>query len=261
MTVSPNGKFLITAGHDKTLRLWEKTQEPLVLEDERETEREREEDEQLATGDRPHANDQDREAGLPSKKTAGTERSAERLMEAIQTYREFKDEAKNAKLNHQDVPPLPIIMSMYPDVCSAEDFMLQSIIRIKSSELEETLLVLPLDYVIHLLEIIETLLKNNVKSEMIIRTFFFMIEIHFGPLSTSKSSKNLVQNIRSLATKQMYEMRDNVGFNLAALRHIQNEQDEEEKVKSLLEATTKYKEKKRRKKQKQRAIQTAIISI
>jgi U3 small nucleolar RNA-associated protein 12 len=42
---------VISSGHDKTLRLWEKTHEPLVLEDERETERERESDEQLATGD------------------------------------------------------------------------------------------------------------------------------------------------------------------------------------------------------------------
>merc|ERR1712038_1823905 len=87
LSISPNGKYVVTSGHDKTLRLWEKTQEPLVLEDERENERENAEEEQLATGDRPHANDQDREAGLPSKKTAASEKSAEKLMEAIQTYR------------------------------------------------------------------------------------------------------------------------------------------------------------------------------
>ena len=130
------------------------------------------------------------------------------------------------------------------------------------SELEETLLVLPLDYVIQLMEIMETLLKKDLaKSEIIIRTFFFLTEIHFGPLSSSKTSKILIQSVRTLVSKQLQGLRNNVGFNLAALRHVQNEQDEEEKVKSLLEATTKYKDKKRRKKQKQRAIQTAIISI
>ena len=92
MSISPNGKYVVTSGHDKTLRLWEKTQEPLVLDDERENEREKEEEEQLATGDRPHANDQDREAGLPSKKTALSEKSAEKLMEAIQTYKQYKTE-------------------------------------------------------------------------------------------------------------------------------------------------------------------------
>ena len=232
-----------------------------MLEDERETERELEEEDQLATGDRPHANDQDREAGLPSKKTAGTERSAERLMEAIQTYKEYQNEVNEAKMNNQEAPSLPLIMSMYPDIASAEDFMFRSLARIKSSELEETLLVLPLDYVIQLMEIMEILLKKDLKSEIIIRTFFFLTEIHFGPLSSSKTSKILIQNVRTLVSKQLQELRNNVGFNLAALRHVQNEQDEEEKVKSLLEATTKYKDKKRRKKQKQRAIQTAIISI
>lgn len=35
--ISHDGKFVLTASHDKSLRLWEKTSEPLVLEDERET--------------------------------------------------------------------------------------------------------------------------------------------------------------------------------------------------------------------------------
>ncbi len=51
MSISPNGKWLTTCGHDKTIRLWERTEEVLVLEDERETEREKQNDEQLATGD------------------------------------------------------------------------------------------------------------------------------------------------------------------------------------------------------------------
>ena len=51
MCVSPNGKWVLSAGHDKTLRLWQRSDEILVLEDERETEREREGDKELATGD------------------------------------------------------------------------------------------------------------------------------------------------------------------------------------------------------------------
>jgi len=37
MGISNDGKFVITGSHDKSMRLWEKTNEPLILEDERET--------------------------------------------------------------------------------------------------------------------------------------------------------------------------------------------------------------------------------
>ena len=36
MCVSNDGKYVVTASHDKTMRLWEKTNEILVLDDERE---------------------------------------------------------------------------------------------------------------------------------------------------------------------------------------------------------------------------------
>lgn len=49
--MSPNAKYAVTSGHDKTLRIWERSDELVVLEDERETEREREADKELATGD------------------------------------------------------------------------------------------------------------------------------------------------------------------------------------------------------------------
>jgi U3 small nucleolar RNA-associated protein 12 len=37
MSISHDGKYLITSSHDKSLRIWEKTLEPLVLQDEIET--------------------------------------------------------------------------------------------------------------------------------------------------------------------------------------------------------------------------------
>lgn len=37
MAISSDGKYVLTGSHDKSMRLWEKTNEILVLEDERET--------------------------------------------------------------------------------------------------------------------------------------------------------------------------------------------------------------------------------
>ena len=104
------------------------------------------------------------------------------------------------------------------EVETGEDYMAEVISRIKSSELEETLLVLPLDIVTSLIEIIETLLQKGLNCEVVCRTFFFLIEIHFGPLTSSPHLKSLIVRVRDLAEKRLKELKNNVGFNLAALR-------------------------------------------
>ena len=87
-----------------------------------------------------------------------------------------------------------------------------------------------------------------------IRTWLFDIKTWLFYIKTWQSNINF-------RFPQVNDLKSIYGFNLAALRHMQYQQDEDEKVRALLEATTKYKDKKRRKKQKQRAIQTAIISL
>ena len=94
-------------------------------------------------------------------------------------------------------PALPVLMTIYPNVETPYDHMAEVIGRIRSSELEEALLVLPLDNVIGLLEVIEQLLARNLKSELVCRTFFFLVEIHFGSLSgVGSSSKELLRRVR-----------------------------------------------------------------
>ena len=52
LSVSNNGCYLVSGSHDKTLRLWRRSEdEVVVLEDEREMEREKEIEQQLATAE------------------------------------------------------------------------------------------------------------------------------------------------------------------------------------------------------------------
>ena len=59
----------------------------------------------------------------------------------------------------------------------------------------------------------------------------------------------------------LQELKATVGFNLAALRYIHQQSDEQEKIQMFLEASTKFREKRKKKKQHNRAIQTAIMSL
>lgn len=70
--MSPNGQFVVSAGSDRVLRLYEKTDQPLVLQDEEEEEREKLEE--LATGEKTAVAGQPG-LNLPSKKTIGSEKA------------------------------------------------------------------------------------------------------------------------------------------------------------------------------------------
>ncbi|XP_066603628.1 WD repeat-containing protein 3 isoform X2 [Prorops nasuta] len=71
-TVSKNGIYVVSCGSDRTVRLYEKTSEPLVLQDEEEEEREKQ-DSQLVTGEVTVVPGQRLQA-LPSKKTVNSEK-------------------------------------------------------------------------------------------------------------------------------------------------------------------------------------------
>jgi U3 small nucleolar RNA-associated protein 12 len=147
-------------------------------------------------------------------------------MEAIEVYQAYSEELSIHKVECKRAgkelapPPLPILMTIFGrDVVeTAEDYMAEVIGHIKSSELEETLLVLPLDVVTSLAEIMETLLTKKLNCEVVCRTFFFLVEIHFGPLTSAPHLKPLLNRVRILAESRLKELKDNVGFNLAALR-------------------------------------------
>lgn len=93
MSVSNDGKYVLTASHDKSLRLWEKTREPLVLEDERETEKEKQYENEIPKEEQVIAGETSQETGLATIKTIETIKSAEKLIEALNIF----DEERNKK--------------------------------------------------------------------------------------------------------------------------------------------------------------------
>jgi U3 small nucleolar RNA-associated protein 12 len=72
--VSPNGQYVVSCGSDRVLRLFERSAEPLVLEDEAEEEREALDNEGLVTGEETTVPGQT-DLNLPSKKTVGSEKA------------------------------------------------------------------------------------------------------------------------------------------------------------------------------------------
>lgn len=75
MSVSENGYYVVSCGQDNVVRLFEKTEEPLVLEDEREEERAKEDENELATGEETNVHGGPSVLVLPTKKTISSEKA------------------------------------------------------------------------------------------------------------------------------------------------------------------------------------------
>uniref|UniRef100_A0A672SJM8 WD repeat-containing protein 3-like n=1 Tax=Sinocyclocheilus grahami TaxID=75366 RepID=A0A672SJM8_SINGR len=229
LAISPNGDHIVSSSHDKSLRLWERTREPIILEEEKEMEREAEFEESLAKGDEPVVPGETKgEAEPAGKKTIETVKAAERIMEAVELYRE-----ESEKL---------------------EDLILSSVFLF--SELEVSLLVLPFPYVSDLLKLFNGYVQQGLEVELVCRCLFFLLRVHFGQITSNQMLLSVIDELRTNTISKVREIRDVLGFNSAGLQFLQREIESKEDVMFFADATDRFEEKKRKRKKRERAVLT-----
>uniref|UniRef100_A0A7N8XKA0 WD repeat domain 3 n=1 Tax=Mastacembelus armatus TaxID=205130 RepID=A0A7N8XKA0_9TELE len=243
LTISPNGDHIVSSSHDKSLRLWERTREPIILEEEREMEREAEFEESMAKGDVPVVPGETQgEAAPAGKKTADTVKAAERIMEALELYKEETrkmEEHKYACVN-----------------AGKEVETLSSNITPPVLELEVSLLVLPFSYVPELLKLLNSYIQQGLEVELVCRCLFFLLRIHFGQISSNQMLLSVIDELRDNTLSKVREIRDVMGFNSAALQFLQREIEKKEDVVFFAEATGQLEKKKKRRRKRERVVLT-----
>lgn len=176
LAVSNRGEFVVTGSHDKSIRVWEKTDEPLFLEEEREREIERLYDENLAEDlnrSGPSGSGARGENGLGEgaevegdeveavqKTTAESLMAGERIMEALEIADLDKEttqqyEAEKARLGPGAGNSLPK-PTRNPELVAkgnigGAEFVMGVLRKISAANMEDALLVLPFRQVVSLL--------------------------------------------------------------------------------------------------------------
>uniref|UniRef100_A0A4W6G0A0 WD repeat-containing protein 3 n=1 Tax=Lates calcarifer TaxID=8187 RepID=A0A4W6G0A0_LATCA len=220
LTISPSGDHIVSSSHDKSLRLWERTREPIILEEEREMEREAEFEESMAKGDVPVVPGETQgEAAPAGKKTVETVKAAERIMEALELYKEEirKMEEHKYACEHagKELPP----PKPNPILVAFGKCFIQWLLYIYSPALYST-------------------------------------GIHFGQISSNQMLLSVIDELRVNTLSKVREIRDVMGFNSAALQFLQREIESKEDVMFFAEATGRLVEKKRKRRKRERAILT-----
>ncbi|XP_024620709.1 WD repeat-containing protein 3 isoform X2 [Neophocaena asiaeorientalis asiaeorientalis] len=261
LAVSPSGDYIVSSSHDKSLRLWERTREPLILEEEREMQREAEYEESVAKEDQPVVPGETQgDSYFTGKKTIETVKAAERIMEAIELYREetakMREHKAICKAAGKEVPlPINPILMAYGSI-SPSAYVLEIFKGIKSSELEESLLVLPFSYVPDILKLFNEFIQLGSDIELLCRCLFFLLRIHFGQITSNQMLVPVIEKLKETTISKVSQVRDVIGFNMAGLDYLKRECEAKSEVMFFADATSHLEEKKRKKKKREKLILT-----
>ncbi|XP_039098687.1 WD repeat-containing protein 3 isoform X2 [Hyaena hyaena] len=261
LAVSPSGDYVVSSSHDKSLRLWERTREPLILEEEREMQREAEYEESVAREDQPVVPGETQgDNYFTGKKTIETVKAAERIMEAVELYREetakMKEHKAICKAAGKEVPlPINPILMAYGNI-SPSAYVLEIFKGIKSSELEESLLVLPFSYVPDVLKLFNEFIQLGSDIELLCRCLFFLLRIHFGQITSNQMLVPVIEKLKETTISKVSQVRDVIGFNMAGLEYLKRECEAKSEVMFFADATSHLEEKKRKRKKREKLILT-----
>jgi U3 small nucleolar RNA-associated protein 12 len=250
MAVSRTGDFVVSASHDKSIRIWSRSDEPIFLEEEREKELEDMYEKTLATSLEDEETGENGEVVDASKQTSSTLTAGERIQEALdlgitdlQVVREWEvSHAANPKI----APPQrnPIFLAL--GNVSAERHVLNTLAKIPASQLHDALLVLPFSSLPALFTFLAIWVKKQWNVTLTCRVLFFMLKTHQRQIVASRELKSVLEGMRDDLRSGLGNNKDLIGFNMAALRFVGERVDDAQYVR--LEDMDKVDEDKGRKK-------------
>jgi U3 small nucleolar RNA-associated protein 12 len=180
------GDWVVVAGRDKAIRIWERVDEQVFLEEEREKEIEANYDEDLVEGfERTRVDDEEGEGEVvqPGKATVETLNAGERIIEALELAREDREMVQQYARGKKHALVRNPIFVAYGGV-SAERYVLSVLEKVKPTALQDALLVLPFEHV----EILITFIAQwaqNVQLHILEREVpFFSSCIQFASLTS-----------------------------------------------------------------------------
>ncbi|KAJ4296277.1 beta transducin [Kalmusia sp. IMI 367209] len=232
MTMSRTGDFVVTASHDKSMRIWTRTDEPIFLEEEREKELEELYENTLATSldDDDALNGETTEVAAASKQTTSTLTAGERIQEALDLGLEDLHLVRAWQIQKKSNPNLappqrnPLFLAL--NNISAERHVLATLSKIPAAQLHDALLVLPFSSLPALFTFIAIWVQRKWNVTLTCRVLFFMLKTHQRQIVASRELKSVLETMRNDLRQTLGGNKDLIGFNVAALRFVGERVDE-----------------------------------
>ena len=225
ITVSRTGEFVVSASHDKSIRIWQQTDEQIFLEEEREKELEELYENTLTTSlDQQEESEEKNEVVAASKQTTETLMAGERIAEALEVGLEdleLMSEWHTQKASQPNIAPPQrnLIFVAFGNV-SAEQHVLSVVEKIKAASLQDALLVLSFDKVPALFTFLNIWAGRQWNIPLTCRVLFFMLKTHHRQIVASKTMRPMLDGIRANLRAALENQKHEMGFNVAALKFV-----------------------------------------
>ncbi len=208
LAVSRTGAYVLSGGMDRQIRVWERTKDMVFLEEEREREledmfdevdgskggdqgtagilqrRRQGDDEDELDGDDDAAGDDQPQSEAAVRRSVLSVAAGDRIMEAIELAdQETKDiatfnRAQKKAGRDEKRRPNPMLLGMEPPL-----YILWVLRTIKSADLEQSLLGLPLNHMERLLHYLILLLRSSRGVELCSKIAIFLVKTHQSQVS------------------------------------------------------------------------------
>ncbi|KAF1968984.1 WD40 repeat-like protein [Bimuria novae-zelandiae CBS 107.79] len=228
LAMSRTGDFVVTASHDKSMRIWTRTDEPLFLEEEREKELEELYENTLATSldddNQDGLNGDAPEVGAASKPTTSTLTAGERIQEALDLgladLHLVRAWSLQKRANPSLAPPQRNPLFLALNNISAERHVLSVLQSIPAASLHDALLVLPFASLPALFTFLAIWVQRRWNVTLTCRVLFFMLKTHMRQIVASRELKSVLEGMRGDLRKTLGGDKDLIGFNVAAVRFV-----------------------------------------
>ena len=102
---------------------------------------------------------------------------------------------------------------------SVEQYMMERLEAIPSSDLEEVLMILPFEYLPSILYYLQYAIKHSMHIEKMV-CCYILVKYHHQQLLSTQDLKMQLKKLKEIAKKELTEYENRIGYNLQAMKYM-----------------------------------------
>ena len=226
LEVSQDGAFAISCGQDRSIRVWNRSDDLVFIEEEKDRALEAEVDRSGASGaingaDPDGYNESGTIAVVSGQGDVNTLKGGERLLEAIELVEnelmDIQEYEMSLSSRTKTTPRVPnrLLLGLHP-----LKYLLRILREIKAPDLEAALLLIPFANVCRLITLLLKMCRKGLDVELCTRYCIFLIHCHRAQIVSTHSLLEELSEIQRIVRNSIGGYRDLIGTNLAAVKYM-----------------------------------------